>query len=333
MCEHPTSPQFAAPPKLALREMSLVSPPARKPQRPGESLSRRVAEIDPGDDGSSVSDDTDDDTPCFFSESPPPPLLVGRRPQRLDIDVSPSEALVAARAMAENALSAGATGEVATQALADVARILARALVSRCDEENNKKFVASAASRSESNDKAASDKTFSDESSSAAALTSPTVPRTSPTAPRESWLEAVDPASGATYYHNTATGETTWTKPSDDDDDDDEADGEWVEATDPSGRPYYANRRTGAVSWTKPTTTSASTTSTASPTGVDSWSERCDPSTGVTYYINAFTGESSWTRPSTAAAIETSWIPAVDPASGATYYTHAGTGETTWIPR
>ena len=65
-------------------------------------------------------------------------------------------------------------------------------------------------------------------------------------------IEAVDPSTGATYYTNAATGETSWTKPTDYASAE-PADSEWAEQTDPStGAVYYLNMTTGESAWTKP---------------------------------------------------------------------------------
>lgn len=63
------------------------------------------------------------------------------------------------------------------------------------------------------------------------------------------WLEAVDPNSGRTYWHNEKTGESSWTDPHKEAG----AGGDWTEATDPaSGKKYWHNAKTGESSWTDP---------------------------------------------------------------------------------
>ena len=68
------------------------------------------------------------------------------------------------------------------------------------------------------------------------------------------WVDEVDPASGAVYYVNSLTGETTWERP--------QTpsvrvvpelpDG-WIELMDPSSRAYYyVETATGAALWAPP---------------------------------------------------------------------------------
>ena len=68
------------------------------------------------------------------------------------------------------------------------------------------------------------------------------------------WSQAVDPASGRTYYVNANTGETSWETPG--------GGGApappslpagWQSAVDPSsGKTYYVNSMTGQTSWEMP---------------------------------------------------------------------------------
>ena len=72
------------------------------------------------------------------------------------------------------------------------------------------------------------------------------------------WVEHYDEGSGRTYYHNTDTNETSWTKPEGFGDDVDALmaagdAGDWQEVHDEaSGRTYYFNKSTNESSWTKP---------------------------------------------------------------------------------
>merc|ERR1719335_1513778 len=74
----------------------------------------------------------------------------------------------------------------------------------------------------------------------------------------QGWTENVDPASGNTFYHCAATGETTWTRPAP----------EVGAAAPPSATPLP-----------------------------DGWSEQLDAATGNVFYYCTATGETTWTRP------------------------------------
>merc|ERR1719331_981745 len=74
----------------------------------------------------------------------------------------------------------------------------------------------------------------------------------------EGWAQNVDAASGNVYFHNAATGETTWTRPV----------AEGASNVLPSHHQL--------------------------PSG---WSEHSDLATGNLFYFHAATGETSWTRP------------------------------------
>lgn len=94
------------------------------------------------------------------------------------------------------------------------------------------------------------------------------------------WAEAVDPASGRTYYYCAATGETSWEMPAGFAPKSTASDpADWQELTDPSsGKFYYYNAKTGVTQWEKPegfksendikepTSTPAPTETTAAPT-------------------------------------------------------------------
>ncbi len=68
------------------------------------------------------------------------------------------------------------------------------------------------------------------------------------------WLEAKDPTTGRSYWHNSKTNESTWTDPTKKADKGGAPkDGDWVEAKDPgSGRLYWHNRKTSESTWTNP---------------------------------------------------------------------------------
>ena len=127
--------------------------------------------------------------------------------------------------------------------------------------------------------------------------------------------------------------------------------GDWVETTDPtSGKTYYFNSKTNETSWTKPNSSTvveeSATTAQHNVDGDNDWSETIDPSSGKTYYYNNKTGETSWEKPSSntsndtdnttsatahnEASQDSSWVEATDPASGNIYYYNSETGETSW---
>ena len=127
------------------------------------------------------------------------------------------------------------------------------------------------------------------------------------------WKEAQD-GEGRTYYANTDTGESSWTKPEGFDSvlgqaaaGAEEGGGDWKEAQDAGGNTYYANTKTGESSWTKPAGfggggAAAAAGGAAGGAGggeskADEWTECTDPSTGAKYYVNSRTTETSWTDP------------------------------------
>ena len=71
------------------------------------------------------------------------------------------------------------------------------------------------------------------------------------------WSAHVNDATGATYYHNRATGETQWTLPATATDDELAASlslppGWSAHVNDATGKTYYHNRATGETSWERP---------------------------------------------------------------------------------
>eukprot|EP00644_Phytophthora_capsici_P008047 jgi/Phyca11/510326/fgenesh2_kg.PHYCAscaffold_58_\ len=63
------------------------------------------------------------------------------------------------------------------------------------------------------------------------------------------WIECRDESSGATYYCNQETGETSWKNPSVVDA---KAASDWREFQDSNGSTYYYNLMTGETTWTLP---------------------------------------------------------------------------------
>ncbi|KAH7476388.1 hypothetical protein KRP22_000228 [Phytophthora ramorum] len=61
------------------------------------------------------------------------------------------------------------------------------------------------------------------------------------------WIECTDESSGATYFYNQVTGETTWTKPST------APAGQWEVVQDNDDKAYYYNPVTGETVWSEPT--------------------------------------------------------------------------------
>merc|ERR1711907_532817 len=73
----------------------------------------------------------------------------------------------------------------------------------------------------------------------------PSAPPAAPPAappPSGGWIEHRDPNSGKPYWHNAATGATTWERPKN-----------WQEYTDASsGKKYWHDPASGETTWTKP---------------------------------------------------------------------------------
>lgn len=112
------------------------------------------------------------------------------------------------------------------------------------------------------------------------------------TALPEGWAAHFD-HEGRTFYANSKTGESTWTRP------------EllmlpegWSAHQDAEGRTFYANALTGESSWTCPEIPSPTALQqAAAPLLPQGWSAHQD-SEGRTFYANALTGESTWICPS-----------------------------------
>ncbi|GAA0154706.1 scaffold/adaptor protein [Lithospermum erythrorhizon] len=74
----------------------------------------------------------------------------------------------------------------------------------------------------------------------------------------------------------------------------------WVEAMDPaSGGSYYYNQRTGKSQWERPTEVTQLAVSTPSLPPLEEWQEAIDEASGQTYYFNRKTNVSQWERPGT----------------------------------
>ncbi|KAE9358387.1 hypothetical protein PR003_g1294 [Phytophthora rubi] len=63
------------------------------------------------------------------------------------------------------------------------------------------------------------------------------------------WMECQDESSGATYYYNQVTRETSWSKPSTGS----WPASQWEAMQDSDGKAYYYNPMTGETAWTQPT--------------------------------------------------------------------------------
>jgi pre-mRNA-processing factor 40 len=75
-----------------------------------------------------------------------------------------------------------------------------------------------------------------------------------PAAAKGVWSEHVDKTSGKTYYYNSVTKASVWTKPQElmTQADTKAVSSDWKEYTAPDGRKYYNNAKTGVTQWTKP---------------------------------------------------------------------------------
>ena len=139
-------------------------------------------------------------------------------------------------------------------------------------------------------------------------------------------MEQVDDSSGATYYFNTVSGESSWTAPEGWESEvnaETEASAaeapteeeEWTEVLDEgSGQTYYFNSVTGESSWEKPegfkSATEPESPSPAAPqdTFADApplapdddpanWEEQFDESSQLPYYVNNVTEATQWEKP------------------------------------
>ena len=163
------------------------------------------------------------------------------------------------------------------------------------------------------------------------------------------------------------------------DEDSDEDEGEWTELADPdTGAKYWYNALTGETTWDEPAAVKraaeAAAGAAAGAAGNDGdattagpWIEVVDDDSGDVYYVNTETQESSWEKPADFGATparavvvchsvvrspklhclcvrcgvgslsgkakknpNAPWIEAVDPDSGETYYVNEETEESSW---
>lgn len=142
----------------------------------------------------------------------------------------------------------------------------------------------------------------------------------------EDWVAQLDDSSGATYYFNTATGESSWEKPEGWLDEAEAAETEtgaealveenpWTEVLDEgSNQVYYFNTVTGESSWEKPEglqsqnepdsppqTTPQDGLSDSPPLADEdnpsNWEEVYDESNQAYYYVNNVTETTQWEKP------------------------------------
>eukprot|EP00930_Biecheleria_cincta_P071975 TRINITY_DN59415_c0_g1_i1.p1 TRINITY_DN59415_c0_g1~~TRINITY_DN59415_c0_g1_i1.p1 ORF type:complete len:752 (+),score=167.65 TRINITY_DN59415_c0_g1_i1:82-2256(+) len=171
------------------------------------------------------------------------------------------------------------------------------------------------------------------------------------------WTEHTDPETGKTYYHNSLTNETTWTKPAAAAASSSHNGGyakaklpaappaafagdlpsDWSEHKDSgTGEAFYYNARTKESSWTRPTgaATEQRPVAPSRPEPAfaanDDWKEHTDPETGRKYYHNLRTRETAWEKPDNKDQAGDEWKEHVDHATGKKYYHNTQTGETTW---
>jgi hypothetical protein len=198
----------------------------------------------------------------------------------------------------------------------------------------------------------------------APSLTAPTSSAETAAGSVGEWIETEDAFSGASFYTNTVTHETTWTKPGtgntvsggrvvyleekppvkDDGD-------EWeVKVDAASGHTYYTNKATRRATWTDrrpPPPPKRQSVPAAlpeekklTPEAGEGWEEAVDEASGHKYYTDKATKRATWTAPPsqpTAApeAFEekeesSEWEEGVDEASGHKYYTNKASKRATW---
>lgn len=122
----------------------------------------------------------------------------------------------------------------------------------------------------------------------------------------EGWAAHVDAASGQTFYHNAATGETSWeaplaapaaAAPA-------ELPPGWSEHPDAgSGKSFFHNATTGETTWDRPGGALPAPAAAPAPAALaPGWEEHVDPGSQQPFFFNPSTGETSWTKPEAAPA-------------------------------
>ena len=86
----------------------------------------------------------------------------------------------------------------------------------------------------------------------------------------DGWVELVHPESETAYFHNTLTGETTWSRPDE-------------------GSVQQTEQQTAQQTEQLPEQLPKQLP--------DGWSEHVDPESGALFFHNASTGETTWNRP------------------------------------
>ena len=154
------------------------------------------------------------------------------------------------------------------------------------------------------------------------------------------WQPTIDEESGDTYYYNTVTGESTWTKPSDFP----SHTAVWKKTFDPQYKQYYFfNSEDGTCSWTAPDSVEPASIRLVCPSSpaagslvneqevvslvrAQDFNDRCmnwrrarDPTSNQIYYYHRRTGVVTWENPMTvlaqAAAGVGKSMPEVPPAN------------------
>ncbi|RYG42678.1 hypothetical protein EON68_01535, partial [archaeon] len=140
------------------------------------------------------------------------------------------------------------------------------------------------------------------------------------------WKQFEDSASGRPYWHNAATGETTWTDPNT------PVYNGWQELKDAtSGRTYYHNLTTREVSWDLPADAAAAK---EAATRKSRWIRRTEPASGRNFFANVDTGETNWYVPADfqqgRARLLGQWFSKTDNSAEGKYYVHSDSSVTTW---
>ncbi|KAJ3695697.1 hypothetical protein LUZ60_001074 [Juncus effusus] len=110
------------------------------------------------------------------------------------------------------------------------------------------------------------------------------------------WIEAKDPSSGVTFYHNQSTGESQWDRPC-------QISASSAQSTIAASSAQSAVQSASSAQSTVQYASSAQNTveSASSIQSLpDGWVETIDPSTGLKYYCNVKTQVSQWEHPNPA---------------------------------